>query len=113
MHIVIGLNAALLAVLADNMGEVGCVRLLNIHPFVPMTYHSNHQRTYGHRVRNLRYAIHIVNSFWIKLTSQPPGISGLVGAPICGALLGDNFAWWKAGVFCGVSTHSTLCTGIP
>ena len=39
-------------------------------------------------------------------------IGSLIGAPICGALLGDDYAWWKASVFCGVS-HPQLLSAKP
>jgi len=38
-------------------------------------------------------------------------VAMLVGTPIEGALLGQNFEWWKAIVFCGVCSFgfSPLC----
>ncbi|KAI9573061.1 major facilitator superfamily domain-containing protein [Boletus coccyginus] len=30
------------------------------------------------------------------------GIGGLIGSPICGALLTDRYLWWAPAVFCGV-----------
>ena len=38
-------------------------------------------------------------------------IAGLVGAPISGALLGDDYAWWKPAVFAGVRTPMFYTTG--
>lgn len=69
------------------MGEVGCVRVLNFYP--PPWGGMFASMTYGYRVRNLRYTV--FNARYSRnLTSQLLGISGLVGAPICVALLGGR-----------------------
>jgi hypothetical protein len=44
----------------------------------------------------------------------PLGIGGLTGSPIIGALLTDNFIWWRPAVFSGVSiTLSFVRLQIP
>lgn len=59
----IALNAPMLAVLADNFGEIGA-----------------------------RMGVAFAVS----------AFGGLIGSPICGALLGDSYTWWKPAVFAGI-----------
>ncbi|KAI9568014.1 major facilitator superfamily domain-containing protein [Boletus coccyginus] len=83
-----GLNVAMMAPmlgLTSDPAELGCVLT---RPFVCCYFTRSHTNASHYRVRmGVGFAI--------------TGIGGLIGSPICGALLTGRYLWWAPAFFCG------------